>query len=82
MTDRQARKLIYAVIETNKDRFNDDTLEALEMGRVALEQPTVCDIEQIRAEIQAYADKLELCNASPSLEYILQIIDKYKEQTE
>lgn len=33
-------------------------------------------LEQIRAEIQAYADKLELCKASPSLEYILQIIDK------
>ena len=38
MTDRQARKLIYAVIETNKDRFNDDTLEALEMGRMAIER--------------------------------------------
>ena len=41
------------------------------------DEPTVCDIEQIRAEIQAYGDKLELCKASPSLEYILQIIDKY-----
>ena len=40
MTDRQARKLIYAVIEANKNRFNDDTLEALEMGRTALEQPS------------------------------------------
>ena len=35
-------------------------------------------LEQIRNEIQAYADKLELCKASPSLEYILQIIDNYR----
>lgn len=42
LTNRQARKLIYAVIETNKDKYNDDTLEALEMGRTALEQEP-CD---------------------------------------
>lgn len=42
--------------------------------------PTVDVLDKIRAEIEAYADKLELCKASPSLEYILQIIDKYREE--
>lgn len=34
-------------------------------------------LEQIRAEIQAYDDKLKLCKASPSIDYIMQIIDKH-----
>lgn len=40
--------------------------------------PIKCDIEDIRAEIKAYSDKLELCKVAPSMEYVLQIIDKYR----
>ena len=63
MTDRQARKLIYAVIEANKNRFNDDTLEALEMGRTALEQEPKTGKWEFalynweRCSICGYADK-------------------------
>lgn len=39
-------------------------------------------LEQIRAEIEAYDDKLKLCKASPSIEYIMQIIDKHLKAVE
>ena len=78
MTDRQARKLIYAVIEANKNRFNDDALEALEMGRTALEQPTVDVLEQIRAEIAEYKDdKIIHAERNEMIDIVLEIIDKY-----
>jgi hypothetical protein len=81
MTDRQARKLIYAVIEANKNRFNDDTLEALEMGRKALEQPTVDVLEQIRAEIERlhHHPKLDFIKNDEVVEMALDIIDRHRE---
>lgn len=80
MDDDQEDDWIYAVIEANKNRFNDDTLKALEMGRIALEQPTVCDIEQIRAEIDGYLTSAGFTLNSHKNDIrtdILQIIDKY-----
>ena len=35
-------------------------------------------LEQIRAEIEDYGNKLKLSNAGASIEYVLQIIDKYR----
>ena len=35
-------------------------------------------IEQIRTEIEDYGNKLKLSNAGASIEYVLQIIDKYR----
>ena len=35
-------------------------------------------LEQIRAEIEDYGNKLKLSNAGASIEYVLQIVDKYR----
>ena len=35
-------------------------------------------IEQIRTEIEDYGNKLKLSNAGASIEYVLQIVDKYR----
>ena len=78
MTDRQARKLIYAVIEANKNKFNDDTLEALEMGRTALEQPTMDVLEQIQAEIYETFMTIDGGVHDKSALKCMEIIDKYR----
>ena len=45
----------------------------------AEQEPSVNDVlEQIRAEIEDYGNKLKLSNAGASIEYVLQIIDKYR----
>lgn len=35
-------------------------------------------MDKIRAEIEDYGNKLKLSNAGASIEYVLQIIDKYR----
>lgn len=41
-------------------------------------QPTVDVLGKIRAEIEDYGNKLRLSNAGASIEYVLQILDKYR----
>ena len=54
--------------------------EAEEMAIQALEQPTVCDIEQIRAEIERlhYHPKLDFIKNDEVVEMALDIIDHYR----
>lgn len=35
-------------------------------------------LDKIRAEIEDYGNKLKLSNAGASIEYVLQIVDKYR----
>lgn len=35
-------------------------------------------LDKIRAEMEDYGNKLRLSNAGASIEYVLQILDKYK----
>ena len=58
---------------------NGDYKEALKMILEKIEKaPTVCDIEQIRAEIEALITDNLIEEQAWAYSYVLQIIDKYK----
>ena len=53
----------------------DEEYQAFEMAISALEQPTVCDIEQIRAEIDSYCSDNR--DRNDGLYVAMRIIDKH-----
>ena len=62
----------------NEKYYSQEFIQGYKCGTKNQFDADVKVLEQIRADIEDYGNKLKLSNVGASIEYVLQIIDKYR----